>query len=121
MTRVILSKDQVNPEISALIGGDADCRSTVNEVIAAIEKHSIVIVGMRQNPYPKKACKLLDTINSDYRYLEYGSYFSEWKRRGAIKMWAGWQTFPMVFIKGTLIGGYSDLCNWVDQGKIDQA
>ncbi|HEX7666296.1 MAG TPA: glutaredoxin domain-containing protein, partial [Polyangiaceae bacterium] len=33
------------------------------------------------------------------------SYFSEWKRRLAIKLWSGWPTFPQVFVKGTLIGG----------------
>ena len=40
-----------------------------------------------------------------HHYLEYGSYFSEWRRRNALKMWTGWPTFPMVFVKGALVGG----------------
>ena len=40
-----------------------------------------------------------------HQYLEYGSYFSEWRKRNSLKMWTGWPTFPMVFVKGTLVGG----------------
>ena len=47
----------------------------------------------------------LDEASVKYTYLEYGSYFSEWKQRLAIKMWSGWPTFPQVFVKGELIGG----------------
>ena len=39
------------------------------------------IVGMRQNPFPKKARKLLDAAGFAYTYMEFGSYFSGWKRR----------------------------------------
>jgi glutaredoxin-related protein len=44
-----------------------------------------------------------------YRYLQYGSYLSGWRRRLALKIWVGWPTFPLVFIDGTFIGGASDL------------
>ena len=44
-----------------------------------------------------------------FSYLEYGSYFSQWKERLAIKMWSGWPTFPQVFVHGTLVGGFTDL------------
>src|SRR5438046_10541438 len=57
---------------------------------------------MRQNPFPKKARKLLDEAGLAYKYLEYGSYLGEWRRRLALKMWTGWPTFPMVFVKGVL-------------------
>jgi glutaredoxin-related protein len=43
---------------------------------------------------------------------------SEWKRRGALKMWSGWQTFPMVFVKAQLIGGFADLKKMVDSGEL---
>ena len=56
----------------------------------------------RQNPYPRKARKALDAAGVPYHYLSYGSYFSDWRRRNALKMWTGWPTFPMVFVKGTL-------------------
>ena len=109
MPRPILAAEKTHPLISDLVGGNVDFRQTVDEVAAAIDRHAIVVVGMRQNPFPKKARKLLDAEGKAYHYLEYGSYFSGWKRRGALKMWSGWQTFPMVFIDGVLIGGFSDL------------
>ena len=66
---------------------------------------------------PKKACKILDELNTPYKYLEYGSYFSLWRRRNALKMWTGWPTFPMIFVKGVLIGGASDLQKLIASGE----
>jgi len=51
---------------------------------------------------------LLSEAGISYHYLEYGSYFSQWKRRLALKMWTGWPTFPMVFRDGVLLGGYKE-------------
>jgi len=73
---------------------------------------------MAQNPFPAKARKALDAIGQAYKYLEYGNYFSMWRRRSALKMWTGWPSFPMVFVKGTLVGGYSDLKALIDSGEL---
>jgi glutaredoxin-related protein len=35
-------------------------------------------------------------------------------------MWTGWTTFPMIFIKGTLIGGASELQRLIDSGEFDR-
>ena len=51
-------------------------------------------------------------------YLEYGSYFSQWRRRLAIKMWTGWPTYPQVFVKGVLVGGFTELQSLVQGGKL---
>ena len=118
MTRKILDSTHIHPTIENEVGGSADCRNTVDAVEKAISEHGIVIVGMAHNPFPKKARQLLDAQGQAYHYLEYGSYFSEWKRRGALKMWSGWQTFPMIFVKGQLIGGFSDLKKLVDNGEL---
>jgi glutaredoxin-related protein len=32
-------------------------------------------------------------------------------------MWTGWSTFPMVFIKGVLVGGASELQQLIDSGE----
>ena len=32
-------------------------------------------------------------------------------------MWTGWPTFPMVFVKGTLVGGATDLQALIDSGE----
>jgi glutaredoxin-related protein len=81
----------------------------VAEVETAIQNNEWVIVGMKQNPVVKSARKYLDSKNIKYKYIKNGSYFSEWKKRLAIKLWSGWPTFPQVFHKGTLVGGFSDL------------
>lgn len=117
MTRKILDSDRLHPAIADEVGGTADFRRTVDDVEQAIDKHPVVVVGMAQNPFPKKARKLLETHGIGYHYLEYGNYFSEWKRRGALKMWSGWQTFPMIFVKGKLIGGFDDLKKLLDNGQ----
>ena len=81
----------------------------LQEIITHLEQDDVVVVGMAWNPFVKKACKLLRSKNIQHTYLEYGSYLSQWKPRLAIKMWSGWPTFPQVFVKGTLIGGFQDL------------
>jgi len=78
----------------------------------------VVVVGMAQNPFPRKARKILDKAGTPYVYLEYGSYLGDWRRRTALKMWTGWSTLPMVFVKGMLIGGASDLQRLVDSGEL---
>lgn len=82
---------------------------TVEEVARAVEREKAVIVGMGWNPSVKKARRILQEEDIGFSYLEYGNYVSGWRRRLAIKLWAGWPTFPMVFIRGELVGGASDL------------
>jgi monothiol glutaredoxin len=77
----------------------------VDEVVAAIANNAVVVVGMAQNPHVKNVRKALDEAGVEFRYLEYGSYFSEWKKRLAIKQWSGWPTFPQIFVRGVLVGG----------------
>ncbi|HEY4103536.1 MAG TPA: glutaredoxin [Polyangiaceae bacterium] len=81
----------------------------VEQVKRLIAAHRVVVVGMTQNPFPKKARRFLDAKGIKYEYLGIGSYLSEWKPRLVLKMWTGWPTFPMIFIDGALIGGFEDL------------
>ena len=116
MIRSILEEDHVHPAIRGRIAGHhAD---VVTEVQSAIAGNSVVVVGMKQNPFPRKARNALDRAGIPYRYLEFGSYLSNWRRRGALKMWTGWPTFPMIFVKGTLIGGASDLARLIESGEL---
>ena len=90
----------------------------IREVQAAIAATNVVVVGMKQNPHPKRARKALDTAGIPYRYLEYGSYLNSWRQRNALKMWTGWPTFPMVFVKGVLVGGADDLARLIENGEL---
>jgi monothiol glutaredoxin len=115
MSRPILVQSSIHPAIRAKIAEWN--HPIVDEVTAAVQSSDVVVVGMTQNPFPAKARKALDAIGQPYKYLGYGSYFSLWKPRSALKMWTGWPTFPMVFVKGTLVGGYSDLQKLIDSGE----
>jgi glutaredoxin-related protein len=77
-----------------------------------------VVVGMKQNPFPARARKALEAIGQPFKYLEYGSYFGMWRPRSALKMWTGWPTIPMVFVKGVLVGGSSELQALIDSGEL---
>ena len=116
MSRQILDESRIHSAIRDKVAGQhADI---VKEVMDAVAANDIVIVGMRQNPNPKHARKVLDMHQIPYKYLEYGSYLSAWRRRAALKMWTGWQTFPMVFVKGTFIGGASELARLHASGDL---
>ena len=116
MPRTILPEDKIHPAAREKI---ANYRSDiVKEVQAAVAANDIVVVGMRQNPFPKQARKALDAAGLAYRYLEYGSYFADWRRRLALKLWTGWPTFPMVFVKGVLVGGAQDLARLLASGEL---
>jgi monothiol glutaredoxin len=77
----------------------------VQEVERKVAEVPVVVVGMAQNPHVKNVRKALREAGVEFEYLEYGSYFSEWKKRLAIKLWSGWPTFPQVFVRGVLLGG----------------
>lgn len=90
----------------------------VAEVQAAVAANPVVVVGMGLNPMPKKARKALDAAGIAHHDLDYGSYLSLWRKRNALKMWTGWPTFPMVFVKGTLVGGAEDVINLINSGEL---
>jgi monothiol glutaredoxin len=116
MARHILSEQQIHPTIRDTVSRHE--RAIVEAVQAAVAANDVVVVGMRFNPFPKKSRALLDAAGIAYRYLEYGSYTGQWRRRNALKLWSGWPTFPMVFVKGVLIGGYAELKALHEQGEL---
>ncbi len=118
MARPILDETHIHPAIREKIATHQ--QDIVREVQAAIAAHPVVVVGMGQNPMPKKARKLLDAAGVTYHYLEYGNYFNTWRKRNALKLWTGWPTFPMVFAKGTLVGGAVDVEKLLDSGELKQ-
>ena len=116
MPRPILDESRIHPAARDKVAMNRI--DIVREVEAAIAANAVVVVGMRQNPAPRRARRALDAANIPYQYLEYGSYLSEWRRRNALKMWTGWPTFPMVFVKGALVGGADDLEKLIASGEL---
>jgi monothiol glutaredoxin len=116
--RHLLGDERIHPAVRDKIARHG--ADIVREVEAAVAANDIVVVGMRGNPFPRRARKLLDAAGLPYKYLEYGGYFrsGDYRRRLPLKMWTGWPTFPMVFVKGTLIGGASDLEKLLERGEL---
>jgi glutaredoxin-related protein len=113
---MVLDEARIHPAIRERIANHhADI---VREVESAVRANAVVVVGMRQNPVVKEARKALAAAGIPYAYLEYGSYLNTWRRRNALKMWTGWPTFPMVFVRGTLVGGASDLAALIASGEL---
>lgn len=118
MPRPILDETLIHPAVREKVAGWH--AGIVNEVQAAAALHAVLVVGMAQNPFPRRARRALDGAGVPYHYLEYGSYLSQWRRRSALKMWTGWPTFPMVFVKGMLIGGASELEALIRSGELQR-
>jgi monothiol glutaredoxin len=116
MPRPILDEDHIHPAIRDKIATHQ--QAIVQEVMAAVRDNAVVVVGMGQNPFPKKARAALEQAGQPFKSLDYGNYFSRWRERNALKVWTGWPTFPMVFVKGTLVGGCTDLQALIDSGEL---
>ena len=116
-TRNVLAASAVHPSVRDKI--DNYESELLAEVMQAVESNDVVVVGMAQNPVVKKARAALKQRGINFTYLEYGSYLSAWRRRLVIKMWTGWPTFPMIFVKGTFIGGHADLERLAASGELD--
>ena len=116
MPRAILDEAQLHPAIRDRVAGlHAD---VVAEVQRAVAAHPVVVVGMGQNPFPRRARRALDAAGIAHHDLDYGNYFGGWRRRNALKMWTGWPTLPMVFVRGALVGGASDLNKLIATGEL---
>ena len=118
MSRSILEESHIHPAIrEAMSESHADIVREVKDAVAASD---VVVVGMKQNPFPKMARKALKEAGVEFKYMEYGSYLKQWRRRNALKMWTGWPTMPMIFVKGVLVGGATDVKKLIASGELAQ-
>ena len=116
MPRPVLDESRIHPAIRSLV---ADHHSAIVQTVQeALKNHAVVVVGMAQNPVVKAVRKDLTAAGVAYFYLEFGSYFSQWRQRTALKMWTGWPTFPMVFADGVLLGGAQDVKALIASGEL---
>lgn len=118
MPRQLLDIAHIHPAIQE--GVAMHQLTIVREVQMAVAAHTVVVVGMAMNPFCKKARNLLNKAGVAHHYLEYGSYLSHWRERNALKMWTGWPTLPMVFARGTLVGGANDLQKLIASGELQR-
>lgn len=118
MRRHVLDEAEVHPSVRDRVASYH--RGVIDEVREAIARHDIVVVGMAINPHPGRARAYLEKRKLAFHYIGHGSYLSKWRPRTALKMWTGWGTFPMVFVKGTFVGGADDLVKLGESGELDR-
>ncbi|HEY1098598.1 MAG TPA: glutaredoxin [Myxococcota bacterium] len=114
--RPLLAADKTAPAAQHVIAGFH--KDFVDEVAAAVARDHIVVVGMAQNPFVRRAHKALKKAGIVATRLDHGSYLGGYKRRLAIKMWSGYPTFPQVFVDGVLIGGCKELEAKIADGSL---
>ena len=118
MPRPILDEARLHPAIrDGVVHYQADI---VHNVQAAASSHPVLVVGMAWNGPARQARRALDAAGTPYHYLEFGNYLSQWRRRNALKMWTGWPTFPMVFVRGQLVGGNAELRRLIASGELQR-
>ena len=116
MSRPLMAEANIHPAIRTRLA--TWHQPVVKQAQDAVAASDVLVIGMRINPFVKKARKVLDAAGIPFQYLEYGSYFSMWRERTALKMWTGWPTLPMVFVKGILVGGATDLEKLIASGDM---
>ena len=116
MPRLILDETRMHPAVRERVANwHAD---VVHNVQAAAHSNPVLVVGMAQNPWVRRVRRALRAAQQPFHYLEFGSYLSEWRRRSALKMWTGWPSFPMVFVRGVLVGGCEDVEKLIHSGEL---
>ena len=118
MPRLILEEDLIHPAIRDKVANLHV--EIVRNVRSAAASNPVLVVGMVGNPHCRRARRMLDAAGVAHHYLEYGSYQNHWRLRNALKMWTGWPTFPMVFVKGTLVGGADNLQALIASGELNR-
>jgi glutaredoxin-related protein len=118
MARAVLDESRIHAAVRERVANHH--AGIVREVQQALGDNAVVVVGMAMNPHVKRARAMLERAGVPFLDLEYGSYLRDWRRRNALKMWTGWPTFPMVFVRGMLVGGADDLQRLVDSGELQR-
>ena len=118
MTRPILAEPFLHPAIRDKVANLH--HDLLEQVQTTVASHAVVVIGMSGNPFVAQARKALARAEVPFHYLEFGSYISQWRRRNALKMWTGWPTLPMVFVRGVLVGGAEDLSRLVASGELKE-
>jgi glutaredoxin-related protein len=116
MPRLLLQESALHPAIRTRVASlHAELLQAAQ---AAVAQHPVVVFGMAGNPFVRRARKALDAAGIPHHDIDHGGYLSQWRARNALKMWTGWPTFPMVFVRGTLVGGAAELLALIDSGEI---
>ena len=117
MPRPILPEAQIHPAVREKI---ATYRSDiVKEVQAAVAANEIVVVGMRHESVSEEGEEARSTRpGSRTSTSGTAAIWASTAAASPLKLWTGWPTFPMVFVKGVLVGGADDLVRLIEKGEL---
>lgn len=118
MPRHILEEARLHPAIRERVAHLH--RDVVEAAQTAVAAHPVVVLGMAGNPFVRRARRALDAAGVPHHDIDHGSYLSGWRTRNALKLWTGWPTLPMVFVRGSLVGGADDLQGLIDSGELQR-
>ena len=110
-----------DPALTSAAARDAQLafhKDTLDAVQQAVSAHDVVVIGMGWNPHVRRVRQALDAAGVPHHDHDIGNYLTGWRPRLAIKLWAGWPTFPMVFVRGVLVGGASDAISALGNGEL---
>ena len=88
--------------------------TVVKEVIQHVSENYIFMVGMAW----KEVIKRIGTYEYNDTHVEYGAYLSLCKERLPIQMGSSYETFPLLFVQGILMGGLDDLKALIEKESI---
>lgn len=77
----------------------------------------IIVYKKNPCPYCDRAMNFLDGRDLKYQVVDLTDKMDELQK---MKQKWGWQTVPMIFINGKLIGGYNDLKALDESGELDK-
>lgn len=81
---------------------------TAAQVRRTIKRHPLVIFGLSYCPWCKKAETLLGASNPAVVLIDGQPHGSMNKTRKTLKRISKMNTFPQIFLKGRLLGGFTD-------------
>lgn len=115
-SRTVLDADRIHPDVRNKVARHE--QAAVRAAVQAVATYPVVVFGMATNPFVKKARRALDAVGVAHHDIDHGGYISQWRRRNALKMWCGWPTLPIVFVKGQLVGGADDVQRLIASGEL---
>lgn len=92
-------------------------QARVTELVA---QHAVVMFSWVSCPYCVRAKKLLETVTSDLQvhYLDKMGAEGDQLQAAIVQMTNGHDTVPAIWVKGTFVGGCSDVEGLHKQGKL---
>lgn len=89
------------------------------DIKRTIKKNPLVVFGLSYCPYCHKAKELLAPYKPVVKDIDLNKNANGTRR--ALKKISGMKTFPQIFLKGRLLGGYEDTSRKIQTRKVKKS